>query len=311
VSRRRLATSVYITALRAFPRRHRATFAAEMIDTFERELESQRTHHGRLRASVFVVAAWLNVIGAGVGERRRQRRAGFTPAGGFSWIDVTLARRMFVRYPGLSIVGVFGMAVGIAIATAAFTIIYAILSPVVPLEDGERVVSIVTVDAATTNSESQVMHDFATWRTLRSLEDIGASTTVGRTLIAEGGQPETVSVAEISASGFRVARVRPQLGRWLMKDDERAGAPDVAVIGYNAWQRRFAGDPGIVGREIQLGSTTYAVVGVMPEGFGFPVNHSYWIPWRRDPSSYAPRTGPAVSVFARLAPGTTLESAQA
>ena len=227
MSRRRLATSVYVTALRAFPQRHRATFAAEMIDTFERELEVQRNLYGRLRASVFAVAAWLNVIGAGLGERRRQRRDGFTPVG-FSWIDVALAWRMFVRHPGLSIVGVFGMAVGIAIATAAFTIIYAMLSPVVPLEDGERVVSIVTVDAATTNSESQVVHDFATWRTLRSLADVGASITVGRTLIAEGGQPETVSVAEMSASGFRVARVRPRLGRWLTEDDERAGAPDVA-----------------------------------------------------------------------------------
>ena len=75
--------------------------------------------------------------------------------------------------------------------------------------------------------------------------------------------------------------------------------------------RRFDADPDIVGRSVQLGSTTYAIVGVMPEGFGFPLNHSFWIPWRLDAAAYAPRTGPAVNVFGRLAPGATLESAQA
>ena len=155
------------------------------------------------------------------------------------------------------------------------------------------------------------MHDFAGWRALTSLEDIGASVTVGRTLIADGGQPETVSVAEISAAAFRVARVAPRLGRTLLAEDERPGAPDVVVIGQDVWQRRFSGDPDIVGRQIQLGTTTHAIVGVMPDGFGFPVNHRYWIPLRVDPSSFAPRTGPPVSVFARLAPGATLDSAQA
>src|SRR5688572_24709772 len=155
------------------------------------------------------------------------------------------------------------------------------------------------------------MHDFATWRTLSSLEDISAVVTTGRTLIAEGGQPETVSVAQMSASGFRVARVSPRLGRYLLAEDERPGAPDVVVIGHQVWQRRFGGDTNIVGKALQLGSVTYAIVGVMPDGFGFPVNHNYWIPWRFDPTRYEPRAGPAVTVFARLVPGLSLESAQA
>lgn len=243
------ATRLYAAALHAFPRRHRTAYSAEMIDTFERQLSAHR-QNGRIRALWFIVAASLNVVGAGLGERRRHRRLALAATAGVSSVDFRLAWRMLIRYPGLSLVSVFGLAVGMALAAGAFTIIYGMFNPVVPLPDGERVVSVVSIDAATTNGESRVMHDFAGWRTLTSLEDIGASVTVGRTLIADGGQPETVSVAEISAAAFRVARVTPRLGRTLLADDERHGAPDVVVIGQDVWQRRFSGDPDIVGRQI-------------------------------------------------------------
>jgi putative ABC transport system permease protein len=310
VNRARPATRLYAVALLAFPRRHRDAYTEEMIDTFEREL-AQRRKQGAGSALWFVTAACLNVVSAGLGERRRYRRAGFTAATGFSWVDVRLAGRILVRYPGLSLVSVFGMAVGIGVSAGAFTIVHALLTPTLPLADGDRVVAIVNLDLATTNSESRVMHDYAAWRGLTSLEDVGAAITVGRNLIAEGGQPETVAVAQMSAAGFRVARVAPRLGRYLLDEDERPGAPDVVVIGHGAWMRRFAGDPDIVGRSIHLGSVAYTVVGVMPEGFAFPVNHSYWIPLRLDPAGFEPRTGPPVSVFARLVPGATLDSAQA
>lgn len=244
-------------------------------------------------------------------ERLRERQRTADMSTGFSWIDFRLALRMLVRYPGLTLVGVFGMAVGIAIATGAFTIVFSMMDPVVSLEEGDRVVSIVNWDASTNNREQRSLHDFAAWRELQSVEDIGAVRTVGRNLIAPGGQPETVTLAEMTASGFTVARVSPMLGRYILPEDERAGAPEVVVIGHDVWVRRFSADPGIIGRPLQLGATTHTIIGVMPEGFGFPVSHSFWVPWRLDPSAYGPRTGPQITVFARLAPGATLESAQA
>jgi putative ABC transport system permease protein len=300
------ATRIYQLTLTAFPPRHRGAYAAEMVDTFERELAAQRRDRGAWRALWFVLSAWLNVIGAGLGERRRQRRAGFTAATGFSWIDVTLAWRMLVRYPGLSVVGVLG----IAIAAGAFSIVSALIDPVLPFEDGDRLVSFISWDTRTHNREQRMLRDFAAWRSLTTVEDIGASRTVARNLIAQGGPPETVAVAEISASAFRLARVSPSLGRHLLPEDEAAGAPDALVIGHDVWVRRFAADPGIIGRPVQLGATTYAVVGVMPDGFGFPLNHSWWVPWRLDPELFEPRNGPAITVFARLAPGVTMQGAQ-
>ena len=128
MSARGWATRLYAAALHAFPRRHRAAYSAEMIDTFERQLSAHR-QNGRIRALWFIVAASLNVVGAGLGERRRHRRLALAATAGVSSVDFRLAWRMLVRYPGLSLVSVFGLAVGMALAAGAFTIIYGMFNP--------------------------------------------------------------------------------------------------------------------------------------------------------------------------------------
>ena len=169
-------------------------------------------------------------------------------------MDFKLAVRMLVRYPGLTLVGVIGMALGIAIATAAFTISNDVLDSALPLEDGDRIVSIVNRDVATNNREQRTIYEFGAWREqLRSVQEVGAFRTVGRNLVLKGSQPQPVSVAEVTAPGFNVARVSPTMGRYLRPEDERAGAPDVVVIGHEVWSGKFGSDPSILDRQIQLG----------------------------------------------------------
>ena len=126
-----------------------------------------------------------------------------------------------------------------------------------------------------------------------------------------GGTIEPVQIAEITASAFTLARVPPMLGRFIVEEDEQPGARQVVVIGHDVWQSRFASDPAIVGRDIRLGNNVHTVVGVMPDGFKFPVNHSYWVPLRIDLSAFARGQGPAVFVFGRLARGAEITDAQA
>ena len=114
----------------------------------------------------------------------------------------------------------------------------------------------------------------------------------------------------MSASGFRVPRVPPLVGRFLMPDDERGDAPPVVVIGYDVWQSRFGQDRSVIGQQVRLGNTQHTVIGVMPEGFAFPVNHQYWIALRANPAAIARGAGPVLFVFGRLAPGATMASAQ-
>jgi putative ABC transport system permease protein len=296
---------LYQLALRAFPRRHRDLYGAEMIDAFERELTARA---GRSRLS-FGFAACLNAIGTGLVERQRQRRIRQGPA--FSALDFTLAWRMLLRYPGLSLVSVLGMSVGITIAAGAFSIVSMMMGTKLPLPEGDRLVSLWNWDASTNDEELRLLYDLEAWRDAKSIEDFSVSRNVRRNLIVGGRPPEVVMVAEISASAFRAARVAAYRGRTLLPEDERAGAPDAIVIGHDEWVRRFGADPDIVGQSVGLGPTAYTIVGVMPEGFGFPTYHSFWIPWRLDAAAYAPRTGPSINVFGRLSRGATRESAQA
>jgi predicted permease len=229
------------------------------------------------------------------------------------WLDVKLGARILIKRPGLTLVGGVGIAVAVAIAAGGFSVTYdTYLSPTLPFEEGDRIVSIEVWDSAARTTTRNILHDFQVWREeLKSVQEISAFRTVTPNLIAPGAQPGTVKVASMSASGFGVARVRPLMGRYLVEDDERPGAPAAVVIGESVWRNRFAADPAILGRTIQFWSTPHSIVGVMPESFAFPVNHHFWIALRTGATTPEPQTGPDIMVFGRLAPGETLESARA
>jgi putative ABC transport system permease protein len=180
-----------------------------------------------------------------------------------------------------------------------------------PLDEGDRVVALQNWDAEAHRRRDVSRRDIERWSaTLQSVENLGGFQTVERRLTVERRPAEWVRVAEITASGFRLARVAPLLGRWIDQSDEHPGSAPVVVIGYDVWQTRFASDHTVIGRPVRLGEMLHTVVGVMPEGFAFPVNHRYWVPLRSDLSSSL-KPAPEGVVFARLARGVSLDRAQA
>ena len=227
-------------------------------------------------------------------------------------LDLRLGGRMLVKYPGLTLVGGLAMAFAIWAGAIAFVMVGQFVHPTLPLPGGERVVKIHSWDASASEEEQRTLADFLAWRgALRSVTDLGASRDVSLNLVVGRDAGPPVRAAEVTASAFRIAPGPPLLGRTLVPADERPGAPPVVVLGHEVWRTRFAGDPAVVGRTVQLGEAYATVVGVMPEGFGFPVSHEMWTPLRPDILAPAPREGPEVTVFGRLAPGATLEGAQA
>jgi hypothetical protein len=204
------------------------------------------------------------------------------------------------------------MAVAIAIVATGFELIAQVVNPALPVEAGERVVALKQTSTDGGNTERRVVHDFVAWRNeLASIEHLSAFRTAQHNLVTGTGPPEPVEVAEMTASGFTVARTPPLAGRYLLPGDEREGAPAVVVIGYQAWQARFAGDSQIVGRAITLRGVPSTIVGVMPDGFKFPIDHQFWIPLRTNPLHYERLEGSAIQMFGRLADGRTVEAAQA
>ena len=228
----------------------------------------------------------------------------------FSWLDVKFGARMLIKYPGLTVVSALAMGVAIAIGAGGSTAIELITNPALPLHEGDRIVSIQMMDVATRNVELRILRDVADWRDVPALRDVGVFRPTVRNITSTDGRAEVVRGVEMSAAGFRLARVRPLLGRYLVEDDERSGAPPVLVIGYDVWRARFAADSGIIGRTMRFGAELHTVVGVMPDGFAFPINYDLWVAPRISVSEYGWRQGPSYFAFARLAPGATLEQAQ-
>jgi len=248
--------------------------------------------------------------GAAEAELSRETR-------GFRWLDnsrmdFTLGARMLAKYPALSLIGGAGLAVGVAIGAAFFSFAYSFFYATLPVEGGERIVALENWDIDASSEMRRSMHDLVMWRReMRTVGEIGAFRTIARNVTVAGGPTEAVEVAQITAAGFNITRVKPVIGRAIVAADESAGAPPIVVIGYDAWHSRFGGDASVLGRELRLGNVVHTIVGVMPEGYGFPVNHSYWIPLSTDAAAFAPREGPDIFIFGRLRDGAGMKQAQA
>ncbi len=232
-----------------------------------------------------------------------------------SSLDVKLGLRMLAKYPGLSLVAVLGMSLAITIGAGYFAFIGAMMDSPLPIEDGERVVVIqnrVVAGPETGDTRRASEYDFAQWRAsaLKSVQDLGAFREESFNLMTEGRPPRPVRAAAMTASGFRLTRVAPLLGRTLLDEDERPGSSPVLVIGYYDWQRYFDGDPHVLGATVRLDETVYSIVGVMPDGFAFPRNHGYWVPLRLTAAAVSPAAEPSVHVFGRLVHGFSAQDAQ-
>ena len=228
--------------------------------------------------------------------------------------DYKLGFRMLLKYPGLTIAGGLALALAIGIGAAWYDLSRDLFRPTIPLSEGTRIVEVEMRDSVATQDERRLLHDFVSWRQqVHQLQDLGAYRTVERNLIMgspASARPQPMTVAETTASAFRVARVAPILGRPLLDADEQPGAPAVVVLGYTVWQRYFGGRGDAIGATVNLGRTPTIVVGVMPDGFAFPVNHRMWIPLQLR-ATYAPLDGPAIRIFGRLAPDATQAQAYA
>ena len=219
---------------------------------------------------------------------------------------------MLAKYPGITLVGGIAMAFAIWFGTVTFEMFGLVVNPKLPLPGGDRIVQVFNWDAKASVPEKRSVHDLPIWREgLRTVTDLGAFRDAPRNLAVPGGETREVRVAEMTSSGFTVSSAKPLFGRTLHASDERGDAPPVAVLGYEVWKDRFGSDPGILGRSIKIGDAFASVVGVMGEGYAFPVAHELWMPLRVEQLDRTPRGGVPISVFGRLADGASYEEAQA
>ena len=227
-------------------------------------------------------------------------------------MDLTLGVRMLVKSPGLTVIAVIALAVAFGAGATYLQFVNGMVRPSLSFAGGDRLIGIITRDLEKNALDRRNLHDYRAWREqLTLIENIGAWQDVVTDIETEDGRAEPADGARISPSAFRLVPASPLMGRPLVDADDSAASPPVAVIGEALWESRFNRDPMILGRTLTIAKITHTIVGVMPEAFGFPVNQNLWIPFRDDGSPVKRGEGPPISVMGRLAPGVTLDAAQA
>jgi putative ABC transport system permease protein len=223
--------------------------------------------------------------------------------------------RALARAPVFTIVAVLTLGAGIGATTSIFTLIDSIVLRPLPYPDQDRLVqlrhAVPGVNEGDTwgNSVASYFHYLDNNRTL---EAQGAYSTSVYNLALEGGA-ERVTGASVTPSLFDVLGIRAERGRLFTDDDVYEGAEPIAVIGWELWQTQYGGDPGIVGRTVQINSVPVTVIGVVPAGTSLPITGHTTNVWR---PFFLNRSQPAVNshwvgTYAKLLPGVTPEGAQA
>lgn len=227
--------------------------------------------------------------------------------------DLRYGARMLLARPGFTTIAVLTLALGIGANTAIFSLVDAVLLRPLPFREPERL-AIVWEDATSIGfpRNTPAPANFADWKSQnRVFEDMAALNWQGYNL-TEDGEPERVEAQAVTANFFSLLGVKPELGRPFSQEEDQPGRNSVVLVSHGLWQRRFGGDPALVGREILLNGQKRTVVGVMPAGFQFlGKDTGLWVPIAFSPGQLANRNGHYLTVVARLKPGVTIAQAGA
>ena len=185
--------------------------------------------------------------------------------------DLRYGARSLWKRPGFTVVAVVTLALGVGANTAIFSVGNAVILRPLPYPEPERLVRVYEKRLKLGRTRNPVSApDFIDWRAqAQTFDAVAAYSGWGASLTA-GGEPEQITGARASADLFRVLRAEPALGRAFAAEEDRPGAPRVAVISHGLWRRRFGADPSVMGKAIMLDGEPYTVVGVMTPPIHFP-----------------------------------------
>jgi predicted permease len=240
------------------------------------------------------------------------------------WSDVRFAARSLGRRPGFTAIATITLALGIGATTTLFGVVKQVL--LTPLPYGHPESLAMVWSAWKGFDQTWLSYDeWEGWRArIRAFADIGLFAAGSANI--DGDEPERVRTAQVQANVFPILGVQPILGRNFTAEEDRPNGPNVVILGYGLWQRRFGGDPSVVGRQVRISGRATTVVGVMPADFRLPLDFGAsgrteaWFPMATDaaqngalPGPEFPRGGAShgYNAVARLRSGTTAATANA
>ena len=226
--------------------------------------------------------------------------------------DLKYALRRLARTPGFTAATLITLALGIGANTAIFGIINSVLLKPLPFHEPDRLIGVwQTAPGVNIKDLNACIADYVTYR-----EDSSTFADValwnGRSVtVTEFADPERVDGIGLTFRLLPMLGVQPILGREFTEKDNQDKSPEVVMIGYGYWQRRFSGDPKVIGRRIMVDGTAREIIGVLPKNFWFmDMSHDLLMPFRFDRSSVR-LGGYNFQAIARLRPGVTIQQANA
>ncbi len=226
------------------------------------------------------------------------------------WKDVRFAFRTLRKSPGFTAIAVMVLALGIGANTAIFSVADAFLLKPVNLPDTDHLVVMLEQPPGERYGAGVAPANFQDW--MRQAKSFNGMTAwmwdaVNLTGI---GLPEKVQGYRVDKNFFAICGVAPYLGRTFLPQEDQPGADTVAVLSYELWQRRFGGDPAIIGNSIHVDGRALTVIGIMPKSFQFPLATDLWIPLAYTPKYWGMRSWRSLFVMGKLAPGVTAATAR-
>ena len=233
------------------------------------------------------------------------------------WQDLRFGARTLLKSPGFAIVAVASLALGVGAITSVYSMVSAVLLNPAPFEEGDRLVSFMTVRPSRGEEGGSVSYpDFKDFQEQNQvLEHVAAYADRSFNLSGPEG-PERVVAGRVSASFFPLLRVTMPLGRNFSSEEDQVGGNHVAILGHALWERRYSSRPDIVGQSITLHGAPFTVVGVAPTNFRFleTGNCDLWVPITTITAGawFSPSRGSHwMRVMGRLKDGVSREQAQA
>src|SRR2546427_27283 len=244
--------------------------------------------------------------------------------------DLKYGARLLAKAPGFTVIAALSLALGIGANTTIFTLINAVLLNPLPVEDPSQLVSVWTTDERNQGGQLGFLQlSPMNYKDLRDKNEVftglAAHQGIPLNIAVNGGEPQQGFGEIATGNYFSLLGAKPAIGRTFTTDDDgNPGERLVAVLGYGEWQKRFGGEPSVVGRTMTVNGQSFAVIGVMPKGFkgtnaiGAP---ALWVPYMTYPVTtngffgelIAPnqRRGLIFNVTGRLTPGVTVRQAEA
>jgi putative ABC transport system permease protein len=224
--------------------------------------------------------------------------------------DLRYALRMLRRSPGFTVIAILTLALGIGANTAIFSVINAVLLRPLPYPNSRYLVRVEEHHEGSTAYGVSYANFLDLKNNSQSLSDVAAMRWWTANLV-DGGEPESVQSALVSAEYFPALGIQPSLGRAFTAEEDQPGKDNVLLIAHGLWQRRYGSDPAVVGRKIKVNDELRTIIGVMPPGFREPFHCEIWAPLVATGDLSTNRRSHILMALAQLKPGVSLSQANA